>query len=184
MQCRASRQQAVARAAPSGGSLRGGSLPPDLVQPPLQTELIEAGYRQRGECRDALMQHAVGVLEGKRDLGVAAGRFRRIWNAPMRGHRLARPYRAGFTGCVVANRKDEIQLRRGGLREHAPGLRPVAGRVVTERLEQLQRVRVHLSLRLRSGAVGSEFSRADLLFSIASARIERAELRVQRKRTL
>src|SRR3954453_8454753 len=78
MQCRASRQQAVARAAPSGGSLRGGSLAPDLVQPPLQTELIEAGYRPRGECRDALMQHAVGVLEGKRDLGVAAGRFRRI----------------------------------------------------------------------------------------------------------
>ena len=70
--------------------------------------------------RDALMQHAVDVLERERDLGRRAGRRRRVGHAPMRGHRLARPDRAGLGRRAVADREHEVERRRAGPGEFAP----------------------------------------------------------------
>ena len=45
---------------------------------------------------------------------------RRIRDAPMRRHRLARPDGADFAGGVVAHGDDEIHLRRIGLSKPLP----------------------------------------------------------------
>ncbi len=180
----------AARRRESGGvtsvpRLRGCAVhPPDLFQPRLQAELVEAANRQRCKHRDALTQHAVCVLERERDLGRVALRFRRIGDAPMRGHRLARPHRAGFTRGVVADGEHEIERRRAGLCELAPRLGAEVRRVVTEAVKQRDSVRVDVALRLAPGGIGAEPVRAELVENgfgddrarrIASAKKKRVE---------
>jgi len=81
----------------------------------------------------------------------------------MRGHRLARPHRTGFTGGVVANGEHEIERRRAGLGEFAPRLRAETRDVEAEALQQLERLRMHAAFRLAAGAEGLEFSGAELV---------------------
>ena len=46
----------------------------------------------------------------------------RILDAPVRGHRLPGPDRADLAGRAVADREDEVERRRTGLRELVPAL--------------------------------------------------------------
>ena len=59
-------------------------------------------------------EHAEGIREGEPHLAPRCRSRRPDRNAPMRGHRLARPERAGLAGRVVADREDEIERRRAG----------------------------------------------------------------------
>src|SRR6516164_8364440 len=135
----------------------------DLLEPALQAQPIEAADRQRRENPDALMQHPVRILERKGDLGRRAFGFGRIGNAPMRGHRLARPHRTDFAGGVVADGEGKIERRRAGLRELIPRLRTKARHVIAEARQELHRVRVHSALRLAARTVGTEFTGAELV---------------------
>src|ERR1039458_8584492 len=53
----------------------------------------------------------------------------RVGYAPMCGHGLSRPDWANLFGRFIADRKDEIQLRRIRSREFFPGLTPKIRRV-------------------------------------------------------
>jgi hypothetical protein len=63
----------------------------DGLEPRGQHQAVEFLDRQRQEQVDAPVEHAIGVLERQRDLGLAALRRSGIGNAPMSGDRLARP---------------------------------------------------------------------------------------------
>src|SRR5262249_31773429 len=129
----------------------------------LQAEPVEAADRQRGKNPDALMEHAVGLLEGETDLRRSAFGLRRIGHAPMGRHRLARPHRTALAGGVVADGEHEIDERRARLRELAPRLRAEARNVVAEALQKLERVRIDPALGIAAGAEGAEFARAELV---------------------
>jgi len=75
----------------------------------------------------------------------------RILDAPVRGHRLPRPYRTGFGGGVVADGKREIHLRgiRGG--ELALGFGAEASNRNVGLLERLQRQRAHFAPESKTG---------------------------------
>ena len=86
----------------------------------------------------------------------------RIGHAPMRGHRLARPDRAGFAGGVVADGEDEIHLRRAGRGELVPGLRAAKRRVVVQALAAAAaRMGWTSPLGWRAGREGLELAGAD-----------------------
>ena len=87
----------------------------------LQREGVLLRNPQVDKYRDALAKHAAGVGEH-----VAALRFRSldaggIGNAPMRRHRLARPYRTRFLRRAIANREDEARVRCAFPGEFLPG---------------------------------------------------------------
>src|ERR1700734_2535090 len=84
----------------------------DRVELFLQAQLIERAQRQADENSDAVGQHAERIGKRQAHFRLGAGGKRRIGDAPMRGHRLARPHRAGFRRRVVADGEDEIELRR------------------------------------------------------------------------
>jgi hypothetical protein len=52
--------------------------PADFLELRLQAELIETADRQRREHTDALIQHAIGILERQRDLSRSALGFGRM----------------------------------------------------------------------------------------------------------
>ena len=81
---------------------------------------------------------------------------RRIGNAPMRRHGLARPERADFLGGVVAYREHEVHLRRARLRELVPAFAARVGSRKVRRLQFTQRLRPHLARRMTARAVGLE----------------------------
>jgi hypothetical protein len=84
----------------------------DLAQLRAEREGIDAFERQAGENADSIAQ----VLEraGERRFFLKIGSFNagRIFNAPMRRHRVTWPDGASFTGRVVAGREHEIHFRR------------------------------------------------------------------------
>ena len=84
----------------------------DRVELFLQRQLIERAQRQAHEDVYAVGQHPHGVGEGEADFSFGTLGGCRIGDAPMRRHRLARPLRAGFARCVVADREYKIELRR------------------------------------------------------------------------
>src|SRR5580692_4216745 len=94
----------------------------DFFEFVLQRQLVQRAQRKRREDRDTLMQHAISILERKRDFGFSPLSLRRIGNAPMRRHWLTRPHRAGFASRVVANSESKIERRRAGLCEFMPRL--------------------------------------------------------------
>src|SRR5262249_26265775 len=135
----------------------------DLFESLLQAELVEASDRQRCEGADALKQHSVSIRKSNGNLGRRPFGFCWIRKSPMRGHRLARPYRTGFARRAVADGKDEVERRCARLSELVPGLRTKPRCVIAETLQQLDRVRVHSALRLTTGTVGTEFTCPDLV---------------------
>ena len=84
----------------------------DLVEAFLQRQPADAGERQADEDRDAGIEHAVGLGEGVADFRIRAGRLGGVGHAPVPAHGLARPGRADLGGGVVADREDEIRVRR------------------------------------------------------------------------
>ena len=81
----------------------------------------------------------------------------------MRGHWLAGPHRTRLARRVIANGEHEIHDRCAATGKFAPRLGTKLRGVVAEPLQQANRVRIHLALWLRSGAIGSEFSGTDLV---------------------
>src|SRR5277367_6223763 len=85
---------------------------PDAVDFFLESECVQALHRQGEKKTDSAVQRHIRISES------ALHNFRfpnhscRVWNAPVRRHRLTRPDRADFLGCVVAHREDEIEMRR------------------------------------------------------------------------
>jgi hypothetical protein len=108
------------------------------------------------------VQIAVSRLKCLRDFNLAAGYSGGIRDTPMRRRRFSRPYRTGFACGIVANRKDEIELRRIGLCELIPRLLIIIRCVVAEPLQELDRARIHLPFRLAAGAIGVKLVTADI----------------------
>jgi len=135
----------------------------DFAKPVLKTELIKASYWQSREYSNALKKHPVSVLKGERNFRFRSLCFGGVGDAPMRRHWLSRPHRTCFTRRVVANGKNKIERRRAGLCEFVPRFGAKAGRIITKTMQQLNRVRIDLSLGLTSGAVGPEFPLPDLV---------------------
>src|SRR5262245_42002866 len=81
----------------------------NISQLVLQAELIERAHGQRSEYADALMQHAIGILESECDYGRRAHSRRWVRNAPVRGYRLTWPDRTCFGGSVITDGKDKIE---------------------------------------------------------------------------
>src|SRR5262249_40894230 len=132
-----------ARASARLGHLAGRSLHgADLLEPPLQAQLIEAADRQRRENANALMEHPVRILERKRDLSRRAFGFGWIGNAPMRRHRLAGPHRTDLAGRVVADGEGKIERGRAGLRDLVPRLRTKALPLVPDTPHELHSMRL------------------------------------------
>ena len=84
----------------------------DLVEAFLQREPADAGERQAGEDRDAGIEHAVGLGEGVIFASVPVAAAGSGTPHPVRAHGLAGPGGADLGGGVVANREDEIHVRR------------------------------------------------------------------------
>src|SRR5262249_53228951 len=112
---------------------------------------------------DSLMQHAIGIFESQRDLSRRACGFSRIGNAPMRGHRLARPYRTGLARRVIADREHKIERRGPPRREIGPPLRTESRCIKAETLQEPNGFRVDAPLGLAPRAVGAEFPCAQLV---------------------
>jgi hypothetical protein len=80
----------------------------------------KAVERKSHEGFDAEQQQTVSLVESFRYRGRRALNLRRIGDAPMRRRRFARPERAEFASSVIADREDEIDLRRTGFGELLP----------------------------------------------------------------
>ena len=93
----------------------------DLVDLFLHGELVQRGDRQGEEEADAAIEDDVRIAEGAGDLFGRAADGGRIGDAPVRGHRLARPVGARFVGGIVADGEDEVHLRGVGSGELIPG---------------------------------------------------------------
>src|SRR5208282_3315568 len=83
----------------------------DRIEPSLQRQLVEGFDRQADEYRDAVVQHAERIGEGKATFCLVAGGRSRIGKPPMCRHRLAGPNRTGFRCRVVTKREREVELR-------------------------------------------------------------------------
>ena len=81
----------------------------------------------------------------------------------MRQHRLARPDRAGFTGGVVANRDDEIQLLAIRLGEFVPALGAQVRDVMAGGGQNFHGVRIDLAFGRGAGAEGLELAFAEIV---------------------
>src|ERR1017187_491867 len=105
-------------------TLPRGSLPSDVVNFFLQRETIQSRKRQTQEQTDSSIQEKARIAKSSFHLLLWTPHGRRIGHAPVRGHWLARPYRAHLVGRVVTDRKNKIELR--GIRpgEFIPGLTP------------------------------------------------------------
>jgi hypothetical protein len=88
----------------------------DLQQPLLEGEPIQFVQWQADQDREPALQLVVGPEEGLALVIVAAFHRRRIFDAPVRRHRLAGPDRAHFSGRLIAHREHEVQLLRAGRR--------------------------------------------------------------------
>src|SRR3546814_13946376 len=75
----------------------------------------------------------------------------RIFDAPVRGHRLAGPCRACLAGRIVTDGEDEVEAGGAGLREFVPALRTQILRPEAEFVEQGERLRMDVGLGAAAG---------------------------------
>ena len=102
------------------------------------------------------------MREGAALVLVAALHRRRILYTPVRAHRLARPHRANLAGRVVADGKDEIHLRRSGLRKFIPALAAqICDRHALGR-KKLNRKRIDRSARMASSTKAAKAALAKI----------------------
>ena len=140
---------------------------------------LSIGKRGKARCDRCMRRRP----RGRPALAVALDRGR-VLDAPMRGDRLARPDRADLAGRIVADGEDEIELGRVRRGELVPALRakPVGREAAGRRA-----ARSATGCTSPFGKLPAEKARkrpSPSRLSSASARIERAELPVQRNRTL
>ena len=100
--------------------------------------------------------------EGRLLLNVRSLDGGRVFDAPMGGHRLARPDRAGLARRVVAKGEDEIHRRGAGDGEFLPVLRPQAVGRILQPFQHLYGERIDGALGVASRRKGGEAARADL----------------------
>lgn len=102
-----------------------------------------------------------------------------IGDSPMRRHWLSRPIRTLLLRCVVADREDEIEMRRFRSGEFIPGLASEPFSRDSGRLELLQCLRPGLSSWVAPGTIGFENSFSlmvqNCLSHNGSGRIPRAQ---------
>ena len=119
------------------------------------------------------------VGEGCPHLRFRSACSRRIWQSPVRRHRLPRPKGAGFVRRIVANGENEIHLGGIGTRELVPRFRPEAADVVVELLEHFDSIRIDPPARLTTGRISLEAILAEFvhhaLCNDRSRRVMRAE---------
>ena len=84
----------------------------------------------------------------------------RVFDAPMRGHRLSRPDGTCFACRAVANREDEIHLRRIRRCELIPVFRAQALGWIAVGFERLERERIDRALRMAPRREGVEAPRS------------------------
>src|SRR3984893_16922068 len=119
--------------------------------------MIKRAQWQGRENSDTLKKHPVGIFKRKCDFGRRTFGLSGIGNAPMCGHRLARPNRTCFAGGVVANGEHEIERQRARLCELIPRLGTEPKRLVSEALQKLDRVWIYCRLGLTARAIGMKF---------------------------
>ena len=102
--------------------MRGFRLLPatDLPKARLESHLVQAFKWQAEKQADAVTQGVKGPQEGLTLPRLFDGG--RIFDAPMGGHRMARPDWTGLACRIVTDREDEIELGRAGRRELVPAL--------------------------------------------------------------
>lgn len=90
--------------------------------------MIEARKWQAEKEANSAVQGEEGIAESALDVLVRTSRGSGIGNTPVRGHRLAGPYRADFVPGFVANRENKIHPRGAGFGELIPALAMQAGK--------------------------------------------------------
>src|SRR2546429_132785 len=118
--------------------------------------MIERCDRHAEEERNAVLQELKGLSERRLPLELRPFHLGRVLDAPMRGHRVAGPDRAGFAGRVVANGEDEIHLGRTGFAEYVPRLRAEAVGWIAEARQGRQREWVDDAFWLAAGGKSRE----------------------------
>jgi hypothetical protein len=103
------------------------SLASDLVEFFLQRKTIQSGKGQTQEQTDSSIEEQECVTESSFHLLLHAAHCSGIGHTPVRGQRLARPYRADFVGRVITDRKNKIEPRGIWPREFIPGFSTEAG---------------------------------------------------------
>jgi len=128
----------------------------DSVDLPLDREFVETRKGQAQEQTYPAVQNHKGLPKSLFDLLRRACHRRGIGDAPVGRHRLAGPHRADFLGCIVADRKDEIELRRAGPRELVPTLAAKAIGRKMRKFQLFQRLGPHGSCWLATSAKRNE----------------------------
>ena len=147
-----------------GGRLGLGSAPlgqgraADLVERPLQLESVQGGQRQAQKDLDAVLERPERLAEGHDPGHHVALDLRRVGDAPVGGHGLARPDRADLGGRPVAHGKDEVHRRGTGGGEFRPVLAAQAVGQVVVAPEYLQGQGMHGALGVAPCAVAGEAS--------------------------
>jgi hypothetical protein len=83
----------------------------------LEGQLIERLHWQTDKDADAIGEHPQRICKGKSHFCVVACGLSRIGNAPVRGHRLARPNGTWFFRRIITDRKNEIEFWSVGTRK-------------------------------------------------------------------
>ena len=123
-------------------------------------QFVEALERQIYEDGNSVLEVARRQDEGRFLLDIGSFDSGRVFDAPMRGHRLPRPDRTGFARRVVADREHEIHFRRAGRCKFFPSFRAQAlGRII-EAFEHFESERIDSPLRVASSREGAEAPRA------------------------
>src|ERR1700675_990972 len=82
----------------------------DIVDFFLERETVNAGESKAEKQTDSALEHKKSLSEGPFHLRFRAPHRCRIGHTPMGSHGLARPHRADFIGCIVTDRKNNIEL--------------------------------------------------------------------------
>src|ERR1039457_2586385 len=132
------------------------SLPPNAIHFFLQRQPIQRRQRKSEKKTDAPVENKKRVAERPLDFRRVSVHGGRIWNSPMRRHRLSRPQRTGFFGGVVADREHEMQLGSARMSEFVPVLTPQARHGHASRPQLLQSFRTHCPRRMTPSAESGE----------------------------
>src|SRR6516162_323439 len=155
----------------------------DLVDFALDGQAIEGLQPQAGKQLDARFERLIGIAEGADFLRFRPLHCSRVRHAPMGGHRVPRPHRADLTGGLVADSEHEIHHRRAGFGEFVPAFTAQPARLEMRLFDEIERQRVNRPFWESAGAVPPKSSFPQCSSS-ASAMMLRAELPVQRNRSL
>src|SRR6516164_1092882 len=88
----------------------------------LDRQFVQAGKWQGEKKTDSSIEHYECVTECSFDLLGRTFNCRGVRHSPVSGHRLPRPYRTDFFGCVITHSEDEMQFEAVEIRYFVPAL--------------------------------------------------------------